>query len=375
MSRRRRNSSSPESEGSPEVQDSTIIHGDDDCDSDDQDETLPDERPQAYSGQSNALPGLGDDKEPFYGPAVNGVDYLRMVRWEAKGIPELLSTQDTGILPLPGDNIEALDRGHEGGYWQDGAYTAKPSIKPPDNDAYPQAQLRYFEALLARFAILRATLRCTPPLELVEDLRTSQLISFPCDSKQARKQWETYVLQHDPVPAQLACMDEKSVQNLLGLIHRRLYAWFRTRDAVITRRINLWIWSALGKAPGREVLDSDEIAELRELAKRAIAMTERLTQSETTTAHISSSHGDAHKETDEVDSDSDDEAKCHCDAQGSFSMSHEIQAGLEEKLVSLDAIVTIVGEVYGQRDLLQARRCWELVPTVTADSMAHNMSS
>jgi len=84
MSRKRRNTSSPEPDDlpSPKRQDSRDGRNDWD-DSDDSDEDL-DETPHVgeYTGQVGAFPGLGgEDDELFYGPAADGIDYLRMVRY------------------------------------------------------------------------------------------------------------------------------------------------------------------------------------------------------------------------------------------------------------------------------------------------------
>ena len=82
MSRkRRRNTSSPEPDDtpSPKRQNTRDLGASWDG-SDDEGST---EVPQVdeYSGQTGAFPGLGkDDGELFYGPASDGIDYLRMVR-------------------------------------------------------------------------------------------------------------------------------------------------------------------------------------------------------------------------------------------------------------------------------------------------------
>lgn len=51
-------------------------------DPDSDDESMTDEEPRvdAITGQKGAFPGLGDEDEIFYGPASDGIEYLRMVR-------------------------------------------------------------------------------------------------------------------------------------------------------------------------------------------------------------------------------------------------------------------------------------------------------
>ena len=81
MSRKRRNTSSPEPDDSPPPKKSrSIISYDDEEDSDDSQDINEQPRFNPAVGASNAFPGLGDGDELFYGPAANGIDYLRMVR-------------------------------------------------------------------------------------------------------------------------------------------------------------------------------------------------------------------------------------------------------------------------------------------------------
>lgn len=78
MSRKRRNTSSPEPDDSPSSKRrySGDIHHDSD-----EEESAEVPRLDEKSGQTGAFPGLGlDSEELFYGPASDGIDYLRMVR-------------------------------------------------------------------------------------------------------------------------------------------------------------------------------------------------------------------------------------------------------------------------------------------------------
>jgi regulator of vacuolar morphogenesis len=81
MSRKRRNTSSPESEPEPALK-RCGFHNDTEWHSD-SDEDANHEAPHVdeASGQTGAFPGLGrNNNELFYGPANDGIDYLRMVR-------------------------------------------------------------------------------------------------------------------------------------------------------------------------------------------------------------------------------------------------------------------------------------------------------
>ncbi len=75
MSRKRRNTSSPEPDDIP----SPKRRYSDDYSSEEESKEKP--YVDNYSGQTGAFPGLGAaGDELFYGPASDGLDYLRMVR-------------------------------------------------------------------------------------------------------------------------------------------------------------------------------------------------------------------------------------------------------------------------------------------------------
>ena len=85
MSRKRRNTSSPESDYSPPPKRTLSVVSYDDEDEaeafDDPQYLREQPRLNSASGLHIAFPGLGDDDdELFYGPAADGVEYLRMVR-------------------------------------------------------------------------------------------------------------------------------------------------------------------------------------------------------------------------------------------------------------------------------------------------------
>lgn len=81
MSRKRRNTSSPEADSPPAPKRHNRDYVAHEWDSSDEEDSK--EKPQfdEHTGQAGAFPGLGKDTdELFYGPASDGIDYLRMVR-------------------------------------------------------------------------------------------------------------------------------------------------------------------------------------------------------------------------------------------------------------------------------------------------------
>jgi len=81
MSRKRRNTSSAEPEDAPELKRQRSLSLDDDDESEYESGGRK-EQPQVdpLFGQAGAFPGLSNGDELFYGPASDGIDYLRMVR-------------------------------------------------------------------------------------------------------------------------------------------------------------------------------------------------------------------------------------------------------------------------------------------------------
>ncbi|KIW12798.1 hypothetical protein PV08_07985 [Exophiala spinifera] len=341
MSRKRRNTSSPEPDDlpSPKRQDSRDGRND----WDDSDEDL-DETPHVgeYTGQVGAFPGLGgEDDELFYGPAADGIDYLRMVRSEAKGVPH--------ILAAPKEKLADIHTvAEEGGYYYDGAYTGVTKASVASPTAFPRAQQYYYDSLLTQFRLVQATMRCTPPLSSIEELASSQFISFPASTRKARSQWDAHMRACDPHPVQVACFDAETVLELVKFLRMRLNHFLFSKDGSLTGRIGAWAWAILGKCRDRGELSSDDIGELRALAQRALQILQKQVDGAALDESLWSEDGDAHEE---VTQGPDDEIRT-VEAGGSSHMD-----GLTK--MTLDMIVTVVGEVYGQRDLLDLRTNWD----------------
>jgi len=396
MSLKRHNTSSPECEGSPKRQryqpaNPTSTY-DGAYDDDDDDEAVNvNERPHldAYTGQSGAFPGLGTNNgdEPFYGPANDGVDYLRMVRSEARGIPHLLRAQiDTDHDGVGFDEREEEDNG---GYWdEDGTYTARPETNAATIESdLPVAQRYYYDSLLAQFNVVRATMKCVPPFSAIETLTSSQPISFPAESKKARITWKQCLLNREPTPVQMACMDENSVFELVRLVAAQMRGLFQLDDVHLVKRLASWIWAMLGKCPDRGELGAEEVSELRDLARKAIDVRDWLDKK---TRNLPSAEEESDEVEDEVEKLENgnlsldiNTARRRLEANSTGSglsisgvnaakaeegadvreehqpSTNLVQAARHEKMVALDMVLTVVGEFYGQRDLLELRKPWD----------------
>ena len=340
------------------------------------------------------------------------------VRSEAKAVPHLLvapkATKQYHALQENGAEENDVD-GNDGGYYADGAYTAAPMYSGPvssSDTVAPDAQDIYYDSLSARFNLLRATLKCTPPLPVIEALDESHPISLPSVSRKAKQHWRGILRTTEPHPVQLACMDSESALEVIKLLKGMMTQtlWSHEEDGI--RRFGAWVWAVLGRCPDRTELGSEEIAELRALGKSAVGLLNKMRdrgkkgqgdyQTEVVESEDESPRGEMDDGTASASADgrnlqsvdpskngdssdeqvaaeleearqrlqwaldsSDVVAKGHADGtengeieEGETEM-HDPEREVNKQIRTvLDMIITIVGEAYGQRDLLEFRDVW-----------------
>ncbi|KAL2868660.1 uncharacterized protein BJX67DRAFT_371337 [Aspergillus lucknowensis] len=419
---------------SPYAKRARASHAEDSHDDEDTPNSVtPYERPRNHPvfGQKSAFPGLDTndkDDELFYGPAEDGLEYLRMVRSEANSLPTLFTVPTTTGLPEKATEVSGnTDRKHvksqqeleikeeapsavkrlPEGVYSDGVYIGLTISKPIANEAFSEAQASYYNLLHHRFLLLRSILRCTPPSEAISALDDSHPISFPRHSKTAQKEWRRLLLTVDPQMVQLACMDMNTVLGVLVIVARLMSENVRSGDVALVRRIGAWAWGLLGKCRDSGQLGAQEIGDIRELGKRAMKIQLKLreekevqddeeddgeesdveigngenAQMEANGAEPDRVTGDTNPDQVGAEKDRDAEelelAKTRLEARISTAgdepdsqgaRKDEKEGEIEEEnsgidvetqtRAMLDMIVTIVGEHYGQRDLLGAREIW-----------------
>lgn len=261
---------------------------------------------------------------------------------------------------------------------------------------YPNAQSSYFNLLRHRFLLLRSTLRCTPPATAIAGLDDSHPISLPRNHAPARKEWRRLTLAVDPQMAQLACMDSESVLSVLQVIARGLSDNVRSGDTAGIRRLGAWVWGLLGKCREVGELSTEEVGEIRDLGKRAAKILEKIREAEEAgeeaeeeeayedstpekydqngqeeLAALSTEHKATESDMHDVemlsDADQPDElaaakARLQARLQESEDAVTDDASNRETRVnqirAMLDMIITVVGEFFGQRDLLEARETW-----------------
>ncbi|EQL34051.1 hypothetical protein RJ035_000720 [Blastomyces gilchristii] len=266
--------------------------------------TRPQPRNDPVYGQKHAFPGLDDpvdEDQLFYGPAEDGIEYLRMVRSEARTLPAIfvsrtvLQQRDNTRVPVTdardqiNDYGAVLDveanTGHTG-FYSDGVYVAYSSTpkhlqtSAASHTSSSDPQEIYYSLLHHRFLLLRSTLKCTPPASVIASLGPQRPITFPRSNKRARAEWEQIIQTMDPRMAQLACMDMESVLRLLAIVTRLLSKTVRGGESAQVKRLGAWAWGLLGRCRAVGEMGSEEVGDIRELGKRAARILVKVRESE-----------------------------------------------------------------------------------------------
>ncbi|KAL9594049.1 MAG: hypothetical protein Q9179_005579, partial [Wetmoreana sp. 5 TL-2023] len=158
-------------------------------------------------GQRSAFPGLDDPAEEdalFYGPASDGLEYLRMVRSEAKGVPNLLIAPKAFTIEQ-----EDLYQDYPQGYYADGAYTAAPTppseIPPTGEDQDLDPQEAYYASLLSQFRTLKQLLHSFSPPPQPPSSTATQALDF---NNIPHRKWRMHFLYTLPTTLGLKQMDQ-----------------------------------------------------------------------------------------------------------------------------------------------------------------------
>lgn len=334
----------------------------------------------------------------------------RASRSEASALPTLFiaaaskeeptnSTQNTGtgsVTPRPQSSLPA-------GFFDDEAYIAPVNgnkhTSASSEDAFPEAQTIFYDLLHHRFRLLRSTLRCTPPATAIAALDDSHPISLPRHHEAARKEWRRLILSVDPHMAQLACMDSHSVLGALGIVARELSDVVRSENAESIRRMGAWTWGILGKCREVGELATEDVGAIRDLGKRAAKICEKIGEANSqypvdgpdsdagediqtgNKTHQGDFEQDVMRQAEVAGTGDSDMADATDGSDDLEAAKARLQAQLQANVADnptddtsegdkeyvtqqthamLDMILTVVGEFFGQRDLLEARQSWAI---------------
>ena len=326
-------------------------------------------------------------------------------RSEAKSVPNLLVAPSS----TTNEQEEGLYDDYPQGYYADGAYTATPlaaaisGVEEGADDGQEDIdpQEAYYFALRARFARLSSILLETP--------------SAPSDASAPLpiykvKQWRHKILKCTPNMVLLARIPQESIIIGSEVLEDMLTA--SNLRGAHGRNISAWAWALLARCRDVGSMGSEEVGVLRSLGKKAVWLLRRIAAGEIGEDEI---FGDAEAGPDEggeaVDvPDEKDETVGEVDERGRHdritvngidteamgaerdgppgepdeadtesavaaarermlaALSDAGSNTAEEKEIvldkdamhaTLDMIVTVIGEFYGQMDLLDGRLLWD----------------
>ncbi|KAI4118732.1 MAG: hypothetical protein LQ345_001250 [Seirophora villosa] len=352
-------------------------------------------------GQRSAFPGLDDAGEEdalFYGPANDGLEYLRMVRSEAKGVPNLL----TATKSHEEEEEEALYRDYPQGYYEDGAYIAAASLptaasqNPPiiDADGDTDPQEAYHTSLLTRFKTLSPFLRSPSSSQPNPSASATATVLTNAPTKK----WRTTLLYTPPTTALLAQLPQETIINGIAALEKHLEWGMLERGAYV----GAWAWGLLARCRSAGMMGSEEVGVLRDLGKKARGLVRGLRAGlgsvvedvasedhevllgEPVMGNEAEDHAFNHSKSDlaEQAAPNENEEQDMANAKsrllatlqrstsspssntpphptpGNDARENGIPSTTTRIAATLDMIITVVGEEYGQRDLLDGRMVW-----------------
>jgi hypothetical protein len=170
-----------------------------------------------------------------------------------------------------------------------------------------------------------------------------------------------------PTSVQLQSMSEESVFSMLELIDSH----FLQRGRHINRSTSTWVFALLAILDDVGSMSNEKVSVLRELGKKAVIVQISFNDAATASqlediGYNATSNCGKDGETPtptpkpQADADSAPEARTKTDsADASELCTTDSVTEKENTLATLDMILTIAGEFFGQRDLLEFRKSWE----------------
>ena len=257
------------------------------------------------------------------------------------------------------------------GYVEDGAYIGHLELGPTiTEDAKTEAEPQevFTSSLKLRFLTQRQRMHESPGPEALAALGDRHPITFPKKNNKAYAEWHKLIRNAAPQPSQVRAMEQITVLNLLELIQKH----YLVREKNITTQTSAWIWALLARLDDVGTMDNDRVSAIRELGKRAILVQlsfndavsaevlERSTEADDGVAQrtVSSKQpGTQPVEGQTFANFTGESSQSDSDNKSKEGDSEQLSAR-ENTLATLDVIIALVGEIFGQRDLLEFRQRW-----------------
>lgn len=155
----------------------------------------------------------------------------------------------------------------EEGWYHDGAYTAfvGPATTPSADESPPTALTLWHTMLLTSFRNLRTTLHSSPPPPAVPVVPTD------LPQRKRRSLWQQHIFNTSPTPQELWGIDQQTVLKLLSWLTQRLGG---TDKNGIGKYWSQWLWGLLVRLDN--CLTAEEVCIVRDLGKRCVIIRERM---------------------------------------------------------------------------------------------------
>ncbi|KAK0907687.1 hypothetical protein LTR57_017162 [Friedmanniomyces endolithicus] len=211
-----------------------------------------------------------------------------------------------------------------------------------------EPQEAYTKALKQRFLEMREKMHSSPDEAALATLDKKFPMTFNTSDKKAYASWHRVLMTTTPHPAQIQSLDVDVV----------------VREELLAETTSVWIWSLLARLDDVGTMNNDEVYAIREFGKKAVLVQVSMHDPEAA-ALLEQAQRDAEAE----------HVFTNGSAAGVVANGHELadeidklhsqkpdldSPGAVSTLATLDMILAIVGELFGQRDLLEFRRQWEV---------------
>ncbi|KAK3110323.1 hypothetical protein LTR53_015488 [Teratosphaeriaceae sp. CCFEE 6253] len=328
--------------------------------------TAPGPRKDVMTGQLPALGAMsfqwdeGIEGEDYDSIEEEAMAYLRAVRDERQTMPNVLRA------PYEDDEEELYDSGvgDSRGFVEDGAYVGRPSIGPVMPASVKTSidpQEAYMAALKQRFLAMREQMHVQPDESARESWDDKHRRILTVGDNMGYANWHRILRTTAPVPDQVRTMDLDHAVQLLEIVCSTSLA----PGQYLSEATCVWIWSLLARLDDVGTMTNDEVHAIRELGKRAVLVQLSFHDPAAAVA-LQEASADADEALPEADATVGLDLSEDKTGNGGFTKVPELNSPAGQRtLVTLDIIITIVGEVFGQRDLLEFRQDWDIAEQQT----------
>ncbi|KAK0907662.1 hypothetical protein LTR02_005375 [Friedmanniomyces endolithicus] len=285
--------------------------------------------------------------------------YLRAVKNERRTMPSVFRA------PFPSEADELYDSGvGDGrGYWEDDAYIGRAPIGPimPETaKKVMEPQEAHSKVLKQRFLEMRERMHSSPDEAALATLDEKHPTTFVAGNKKAYACGAQLLRTTMPHLAQIQSLDLDTVGELLKVIKDSCL----TRGEDLVGTMSVWVWSLLARLDDVGTMNNDEVYAIREFGKRAVLVQLSL-HDPAGAAQLEQMQRDAEAERVPTNgSTTDTVANGHgLNLSANQALPDEkdtILSAAGNTHATLDMIILIIGEVFGQRDLLEFRRQWDV---------------